>query len=193
METLGQYRVATDNVSMISVAASADGRVFLGGADGNLYEMLYNAKDTWRQKKCVKVCRTKGIRAFLPSFIPSSLMGSPQPIVQVVVDDARHVLYTRSESSVLTVFDLGAGGSDPPAKVAETADFAVDASRALGGREVFRTWGRGQERCEGGTHGGRLTVSESQASPFDGDGGWAAGILVDLVSKERDDEHKRAT
>ena len=140
LETLGQYRVATDNVSMISVAASADGRVFLGGADGNLYEILYNAKDTWRQKKCVKVCRTKGIRAFLPSFIPSSLMGSPQPIVQIVVDDARHVLYTRSESSVLTVFDLGAGGSDPPAKVAETADFAVDASRALGGREVF---GRG--------------------------------------------------
>jgi nuclear pore complex protein Nup155 len=140
LETLAQYRVPTDNVSMISVASSADGRVFFGGADGNLYEVIYNSKDTWRQKRCVKVCHTKGIRAYLPSFIPSSLMGLPQPIVQVVVDDARHVLYTRSESSVLTVFDLGAGGSDPPSKVAEVTDFAVDASRALGGREVF---GRG--------------------------------------------------
>ena len=140
LQTLSQYRVPTDNVKMISVASSADGRVFFGGEDGNLYEVVYNAKDTWRQKKCVKVCHTKGIRAYLPSFIPNSLLGSPQPIVQVAVDDARHLLYTRSESSVLTVFDLGAGGSDPPSKVAETADFAVDASRALGGREVF---GRG--------------------------------------------------
>ena len=140
LEALAQYRVATDNVKMISVASSADGRVFLGGADGNLYEVVYNAKETWRQKKCVKVCHTKGIRAYLPSFIPSSLMGAPQPIVQVVVDDTRHVLYTRSESSVIAVFDLGAGGSDAPSKVAETSEFAVDASRALGGREVF---GRG--------------------------------------------------
>ena len=140
LQTLSQYKVPTDNVKMISVASSGDGRVFFGGEDGNLYEVVYTAKDTWRQKKCVKVCHTKGIRAYLPSFIPNSLLGLPQPIVQLVVDDARHLLYTRSESSVLAVFDLGAGGSDPPSKVAETADFAVDASRALGGREVF---GRG--------------------------------------------------
>eukprot|EP00889_Picochlorum_renovo_P004014 jgi/Picre1/31044/NNA_006401.t1 len=137
----------TDNVSMISVASTQDGRVFLGGSDGNVYEIIYAAKDTWRTKRCVKVCHTRGIKAYLPSFIPSSLLGSVQPIVQIVVDDERHILYTRSQSSVIHVFDLGEHGKDAPSKVAETVDFAVDASRALGGREVF---GRGAGDKKGG-------------------------------------------
>lgn len=147
LQRLPQYTVSTDNVSMISVASTQDGRVFLGGSDGNVYEIIYAAKDTWRTKRCVKVCHTRGIKAYLPSFIPSSLLGSVQPIVQIVVDDERHILYTRSQSSVIHVFDLGEHGKDAPSKVAETVDFAVDASRALGGREVF---GRGAGDKKGG-------------------------------------------
>lgn len=140
MEKLSQYTVSSDNVSMISFSSSKDGRIFLGGSDGNLYEITYAAKDTWRTKRCLKVCHTRGIRAYLPSFIPATIMGSPQPIIQVVVDDERHILYTRSQNSILNVYDLGADGRQNPCKVAETSDFAVDSSRALGGREVF---GRG--------------------------------------------------
>lgn len=140
LEKLSQYTLSSDNVSMISVASTKDGRVFLGGADGNLYEVTYAAKDTWRTKRCLKVCHTRGIRAYLPSFIPATIMGAPQPILQILVDDERHILYTRSQSSMLSVFDLGADGKQNPSKVADTSDFAVDASRALGGREVF---GRG--------------------------------------------------
>jgi nuclear pore complex protein Nup155 len=146
LEKLSQYTVSSDNVSMISVSSNKNGRVFLGGADGNLYEITYAAKDTWRTKRCLKVCHTRGIRAYLPSFIPATIMGTPQPIVQILVDDERHILYTRSQSSVLCVFDLGADGKQNPSKVADISDFAVDASRALGGREVF---GRGAGEKKG--------------------------------------------
>ena len=36
------YRQPSDNVVMTCAAASADGRVFLGGADGHLYELQYS-------------------------------------------------------------------------------------------------------------------------------------------------------
>lgn len=31
------------------------GRVFLGGSDGHLYELQYNAADSWGRKRCQKV------------------------------------------------------------------------------------------------------------------------------------------
>ncbi len=36
------YRQPSDNVVMTCVAASAGGRIFLGGADGHLYELRYS-------------------------------------------------------------------------------------------------------------------------------------------------------
>ena len=140
VQPLPQYVVSSDNVPMISVAATKLGRIFLGGSDGNLYEILYSAKDTWRSKRCYKICHTKGIRSYMPSFLPPSLFGQTQPLVHIAIDDERHILYARSQNSMIQVFDLGLNGKDAPNKVAETTDFAVDASRALGGREVF---GRG--------------------------------------------------
>ena len=38
------YRVPSDNVVMTTVAAAVDGRVFLGGADGHLYELQYDVR-----------------------------------------------------------------------------------------------------------------------------------------------------
>jgi len=122
------------------MASSKHGRIFLGGSDGNLYEITYAAKDTWRSKRCVKVCHTRSIRGYLPSFLPLTVFGQPQPIVEIKVDDERGILYTRTQNSVVQVFDIGPDGSAGPSRVAETTDFAVDASRAVGGREVF---GRG--------------------------------------------------
>ena len=140
LQSLPQYTISTDNISMISVAGSTNGRIFLGGSDGNVYEIKYEAKDTWRSKRCTKINHTRGIRGYLPSFLPSSIFGQPQPIVHIAIDNDRHILYTRTQNSVITVYDLGLNGKDAPNRVAETSDFAVDASRALGGREVF---GRG--------------------------------------------------
>ena len=37
------------------VSSSCGGRIFLGGSDGHLYEVIYNSADGWRQKRCSKV------------------------------------------------------------------------------------------------------------------------------------------
>ncbi|KAI3427442.1 hypothetical protein D9Q98_010357 [Chlorella vulgaris] len=140
LQALPLYSVPADNVTMVTVAPTADGRIFLGGADGHLYELQYSAGDSWRSKRCQKVCHTGGLRHLLPSFLPSFLWGSPSALVEICVDNQRHFLYTRSQASVLQVFDLGADGTSAPSKAAESSEFLQDAARALGGRDVF---GRG--------------------------------------------------
>ena len=51
------YRQPSDNVVMTCVAASADGRIFLGGADGHLYELKYSVGGA---KKARRVLRPPG-------------------------------------------------------------------------------------------------------------------------------------
>ena len=51
------------------------------------------------------MCYTKGVSAFLPAFLQGrtllGLLSAPSALVEVVVDSDRHVLYTRSASSVV--------------------------------------------------------------------------------------------
>lgn len=140
LQPLPLYTVPSDNVAMVSVATTPSGRIFLGGADGNLYEIKYAAADSWRAKRCTKVCHTGGLRQLLPAFLPGFLFGAPQALVDIVIDSHRHILYTRTQASAIQVYDLGAEGTEGPHRVAETAEFLAEASRAMGGREVF---GRG--------------------------------------------------
>jgi nuclear pore complex protein Nup155 len=55
LQPLPLYACSSDGVTMCSVAATHDGRIFTGGANGLLYEIVYNATDTWRKKRCYKV------------------------------------------------------------------------------------------------------------------------------------------
>lgn len=55
LQPLPLYAAPSDNVTMCAVAAGPNGRIFLGGADGHLYEVVYAAGDTWRAKRCYKV------------------------------------------------------------------------------------------------------------------------------------------
>ncbi len=56
LQALPLYALPSDNVIMTCAAASrVTGRVFLGGADGHLYELQYGARDTWRGRRCAKV------------------------------------------------------------------------------------------------------------------------------------------
>ena len=52
-----------------------------------------------------QVCYTKGVSAFLPAFLQGrtllGLLSPPSPLVEVAVDSDRHVLYTRSATSVI--------------------------------------------------------------------------------------------
>lgn len=148
LQPLPLYSVATDNVTMTCVATTPTGRIFMGGADGHVYELQYSANDSWRQRRCSKICLTGGLRQILPPFLPGLLFGTPTPITQMVVDATRHILYTASQSSALQAFDLGADGTEPARRVGEVTDFVHDASRAAGGREAFSKRGVGVVRID---------------------------------------------
>ena len=105
------FTLPTDSTYMVTVAGSAaTGRVFLGGRDGCLYEFAYKAEDGWFGKKASKVNHsTSALSCLVPSFVNAALY-EEDSLEQVVVDDSRGVLYTRSEKGVVQVFDLGADG-----------------------------------------------------------------------------------
>lgn len=55
VQPLPAYACSSDNVPMISVATTPDGRIFTGGQNGGVYEIVYNNRDTWRQTRMYKV------------------------------------------------------------------------------------------------------------------------------------------
>lgn len=64
------FHLPTDNVGMMCVEGTPEGRIFLGGKDGSLYEVTYQAKDGWFSKRCQLVNQSvSSLRFLLPSFL----------------------------------------------------------------------------------------------------------------------------
>lgn len=104
------FTLSADGVPATCVVGSALGRIFLGGRDGCLYEIVYSAGSSWFGSRCRKVNHSSSTLSYLlPAFL-SLPFGKEDPIVQVVVDDDRKALYTRSERGTLQLFDLGVRG-----------------------------------------------------------------------------------
>lgn len=105
------FSLPSDSVFMISVAGSVrTGRIFLGGNDGNLYEFSYKAENGWFGKKAVKINHSKSSLSFLvPNFI-NAAFSEEDSIQQIIVDDSRDLLYTRSEKGTIQMYDLGSDG-----------------------------------------------------------------------------------
>ncbi|RWS23862.1 nuclear pore complex protein Nup155-like protein, partial [Leptotrombidium deliense] len=103
------FSLATDNVIMGVIAGTESGRLFLGGKDGCLYEVVYQAEDGWFSRKCRKVNHSTGALSFLiPSFISFS---EEDPILQIEIDNSRSLLYTRSEKGTIDLYYLGESGN----------------------------------------------------------------------------------
>lgn len=68
LQPLPLYSIPTDNVVITCVASGVGGRVFLGGADGHVYELTYHAADTWRHKRISKVGLVSGRRGTGPGL-----------------------------------------------------------------------------------------------------------------------------
>lgn len=49
-----QYIVPSDNIHMLKIVGTNNGRILMCGKDGNIYELEYHAKDSWipPRKKC---------------------------------------------------------------------------------------------------------------------------------------------
>ncbi|RWS09239.1 nuclear pore complex protein nup155-like protein [Dinothrombium tinctorium] len=101
--------LASDNIILNVIASTEKGRIFLGGKDGCLYEITYQTADGWFSRKCKKINHSSSALSFLiPSFFT---FGEEDPIVQIEIDNSRHILYTRSEKGTIEVFDLGEDGN----------------------------------------------------------------------------------
>jgi nuclear pore complex protein Nup155 len=115
---------------------SKSGRIFLAGNDSNAYELKYHAGGggdftlgsnqnggarSFFSRGAPRVHKVKFSSTGLSSYIPQSLnmFTVEDPLVQILSDEERHILYTRSQSGAVRVYDLGAKGLDSPRKVVE--------------------------------------------------------------------------
>ncbi|XP_031566645.1 nuclear pore complex protein Nup155-like [Actinia tenebrosa] len=104
------FSIPSDNVYMTCVTGTFYGRVFAGGKDGCLYEIAYQAEDSWFQRKCRKINHSSSTLSFLvPSFLNVS---GEDALCQLAVDNTRNILYTRSEKGTIQVYDLGSNGKE---------------------------------------------------------------------------------
>lgn len=117
----------TDEVSMLSIMGSKSGRIFSGGQDGNIYEFIYQAEDSWFTRKCRKLNRTaSALTYFTPTFL--RLSSSSSSIISITYDSGRDLLYTLGEDSSIQVFYLGSSDSAFD-KIAHCHDIFEQASR----------------------------------------------------------------
>lgn len=94
----------TDNITISCVEGTADGRIFLGGRDGCLYEICYQAESNWLGKRCKKVNHSQGL---LSCVLPGFLKGfSEDPIVKITVDNQRNMLYVLTEKGAIEAWDI---------------------------------------------------------------------------------------
>ncbi|KAI5740100.1 hypothetical protein M8J76_000495 [Diaphorina citri] len=100
------YSIPTDGVTMSVIKGSSMGRIFMGGTDGNLYEIKYQRDASWFSASCSKVCLTSSSLTYiLPTFI-NALITQEDSLAQICIDNSRNVLYTRSELGLISVYDL---------------------------------------------------------------------------------------
>ncbi|KNC47611.1 uncharacterized protein AMSG_02635, partial [Thecamonas trahens ATCC 50062] len=121
--------IPSDNVNITHIRGTVDGRIFLTGRDGNLYELEYQEQDGWFTRKCRKLNHSQSpLAPYVPSFLR---LWKTLPIVDITIDHSRNILYTlsaalpdepassagasrRSSSTppVITVWDLGELGNE---------------------------------------------------------------------------------
>eukprot|EP00298_Acanthocystis_sp_HF-20_P006614 c16416_g2_i2.p1 GENE.c16416_g2_i2~~c16416_g2_i2.p1 ORF type:complete len:257 (-),score=99.11 c16416_g2_i2:33-803(-) len=96
-----QLSVPADGVHMTSLVSTENGRIFLGGRDGNLYEIVYQNRDGWITSRCRKINHSRSvIRSVVPSFLNWT---GDNGIVHLEIDTTRHVLLTLSKQSTIQV------------------------------------------------------------------------------------------
>eukprot|EP01018_Ginkgo_biloba_P001309 Gb_24664 [translate_table: standard] len=120
LQPLPEYTIPSDGVTMTCVACTDKGHIFLAGRDSHIYEMQYTSGSGWHSR-CRKVCLTGGFANLISRWVLPNVLkfGAVDPIVELVIDNERHILYARTQESKIQVFDLGKNGDGPLKKVAE--------------------------------------------------------------------------
>ncbi|KAL5699380.1 hypothetical protein ACHQM5_030294 [Ranunculus cassubicifolius] len=136
LQPLPEYTIPSDGVTMTCITCTSKGHIFLAGRDGHVYEMQYTTGSGWT-RRCRKVCLTAGLGSLVSRWVVPNVFkfGAVDPIVQMIVDNERHILYARTEDMKLQVFDLGAKGDGPLKKVAEERNLTTQRDLQYGGRQ----------------------------------------------------------
>ncbi|XP_041357627.1 nuclear pore complex protein Nup155-like [Gigantopelta aegis] len=106
------FSIPTDNTYFTFICGTDNGRIFMAGKDGCLYEMVYQATDGWFSQKCRKINHSTSKFSFLVPSILNFTFSEDDPLAQICVDNSRNILYTRSEKGTIHVYDLGTEGKD---------------------------------------------------------------------------------
>ncbi|CAE6471332.1 unnamed protein product [Rhizoctonia solani] len=101
--------ISTDGVEMTSVVSSKLGRIFmLGVQDGCLYELTYQAAESWFTKKSALVNHsTSGYASFIPSITSLIVPKLDQRLLVLVSDPDRKCLYALTDRNHIIMYYLG--------------------------------------------------------------------------------------
>jgi len=94
--------VSVTGMNINCIEATKDGRIFIAGGDGHLWEIFYQAEEGWFTSRTRKVCQTAGFgELILPNW-----GGAVEKIEQIAIDDSRKLVYTLGSKSTIKTFHL---------------------------------------------------------------------------------------
>ncbi|KAM3705465.1 hypothetical protein ACB098_03G081800 [Castanea mollissima] len=136
LQPLPEYTIPSDGVTMTCITCTDKGRIFLAGRDGHIYELHYTTGSGW-QKRCRKLCLTAGLGSVISRWVVPNVFkfGAVDPIVEMVFDNEREILYARTEEMKLQVFVVGPNGDGPLKKVTEEKNLINQRDAHYGGRQ----------------------------------------------------------
>lgn len=104
-----KFSVTTDNITVTKIVSTNEGRIFMSGNDGNVYELHYRSGPTFFSNRCWKENLTSSKwNQLVPGFLK---WNNIDPIVSMAVDNERKLLYTLTESSSIECYSLGYEGN----------------------------------------------------------------------------------
>ncbi|KAG5456226.1 MAG: Nup133 N terminal like-domain-containing protein, partial [Olpidium bornovanus] len=99
-----QITAPTDSTNMTCIVGTRTGRIFMCGADGRLWELIYRAEEGWFTPRCRLEPKTGDTSFLLPKFLAPKMK---EIIGDIAYDGSRNILYTVSDHSTIDVFNLG--------------------------------------------------------------------------------------
>ncbi|KAL7747465.1 hypothetical protein RI367_007221 [Sorochytrium milnesiophthora] len=106
-----RLNVPTDGVTISCVTGTAQGRIFMGGNDGHLYEYVYEEKSFFGSRKCARRNHTRNRLSYIaPAFVIDLLRRDP--VVDLVMDESSGTLFVLTANNNIETFYLGDGTGD---------------------------------------------------------------------------------
>ncbi|KAI8368163.1 Non-repetitive/WGA-negative nucleoporin C-terminal-domain-containing protein [Radiomyces spectabilis] len=98
--------VSSDDVQLGQIAGTDDGRIFMVGDNGHLYELDYRHPDTWFGPQCKLLCRTSSaFTHYLPTIFRTATPDANAK--SLAIDNERKVLYILKKNNSIEVIYLG--------------------------------------------------------------------------------------